>query len=102
MSQKYENLYAKENLTNVHDPSKCEGEHCCIHNPSAHHMANWPQLWRQDKGVMERICPHGIGHPDPDDAAYNRRIGKDYLSIHGCDGCCRAPLAKSGVPGEET
>jgi hypothetical protein len=38
---------------------------------------------------MERICPHGVGHPDPDDAAYHIRIGQGYKTIHGCDGCCR-------------
>lgn len=72
----------------THDESKCAGQHCCIHNPSDHHMRDWPMLWRADKGVMERICPHGCGHPDPDDAAYQERIGKNYLNIHGCDGCC--------------
>jgi hypothetical protein len=72
----------------THDESQCRGEYCCIHNPSKHHMQDWPMNWRGDKGVMERICPHGVGHPDPDDAAYNVRAGKEYLNIHGCDGCC--------------
>jgi hypothetical protein len=46
---------------------------------------------------MERICPHGVGHPDPDDLAYRisiaKKMGKDtkYLGIHGCDGCCTPP-----------
>lgn len=46
---------------------------------------------------MERICPHGIGHPDPDDIAFKRnrpRFGEDMAkadSIHGCDGCCQGP-----------
>jgi hypothetical protein len=45
--------------------------------------------WRDDKGVMERLCPeHGVGHPDPDDAAFNIRMGRDYLNVHGCCGCC--------------
>lgn len=52
-------------------------------------MRTWPLNWRADKGVMERICPHGVGHPDPDDAAHNIRIGREYLTIHGCDGCCK-------------
>ena len=45
-------------------------------------MRDWPQHFRDDRGIMERICPHGVGHPDPD----------DYLAgdgMHGCDGCCR-------------
>ncbi len=72
----------------THDKSACAGHHCCIHNPSSHHMRDWPMNWRADKGVMERICPHGIGHPDPDDAEYNERRGMGFLNIHGCDGCC--------------
>ena len=54
---------------------------CCIHNPSDHHMKDWPQNWRNDRGIMERICPHGVGHPDPD--CHNKEN-----TIHGCDGCC--------------
>ncbi len=64
----------------AHDPETCEGNACCIHNPSDHHMVRWPQHWRSDRGIMERICPHGIGHPDPDDLTQDR--------VHGCDGCC--------------
>jgi hypothetical protein len=51
-------------------------------------MREWPMRWRDDKGQMERICPHGVGHPDPDDAAYRERLGQGYKNIHGCDGCC--------------
>lgn len=29
----------------------------------------------------ERTCPHGVGHPDPDDV-----LNED--KVHGCDGCC--------------
>ena len=68
----------------VHSREKCAGEFCCIHNPSDHHMREWPQNWRGDRGLMERICPHGIGHPDPDDPATKTQYG----GIHGCDGCC--------------
>jgi len=73
----------------THPDGKCAGEHCCIHNPSDHHMLDWPMVWRADAGKMERICPHGVGHPDPDDAAYRERVGEGHKNIHGCDGCCR-------------
>jgi hypothetical protein len=75
----------------VHNKEDCKGEYCCIHNPSDHHMKNWPLHWRADRNLMERICPHGIGHPDPDDLAFKKRCGSDmYIeSIHGCDGCCK-------------
>lgn len=75
----------------THDASKCAGQYCCIHNPSDHHMRSWTMYWRGDKGVMERLCPaHGVGHPDPDAAAFNVRTGRGYLNVHGCCGCCTA------------
>lgn len=81
-----------QNVTlRTHSPDQCAGRHCVIHNPSGHHMRDWPVNWRDDIGVMERICPHGVGHPDPDDAAHKRSIGKDVLTVHGCCGCCRPP-----------
>ena len=36
--------------------------------------------WRYDRSFMERICVHGVGHPDPDSA--------DADPLHACDGCC--------------
>jgi len=56
----------------VHPRAQCEGRGipCCIHDPSPHHMRDWPMTWRADTGVMERACPHGTGHPDPDHMAY--------------------------------
>lgn len=69
----------------VHDAGACHGEVCTIHNRTDHHMRSWPQHWRGDRIIMERICPHGIGHPDPDDYM----IIKGYDDgVHGCDGCC--------------
>src|SRR5579862_303155 len=74
-------------MPRTHPESVCEGEFCCIHNPSNHHMRTWRRNWRSDRRIMERICIHGIGHPDPDDAAYHTAKGND-ISVHGCDGCC--------------
>ena len=75
----------------VHDKEDCTGN-CCIHNPSDHHMKDWPTHWRDDRMLMERICPHGIGHPDPDDIEFKRKKFGDKVadieSVHGCDGCC--------------
>lgn len=75
-------------LRNVHSAEKCAGRHCVLHNPSDHHMREWPTMYRAEKGLMERICPHGIGHPDPDDAAYHASHGATWTTVHGCDGCC--------------
>lgn len=84
---------------NVHDKSECEGEYCPIHNPSDHRMKDWPTHWRDDRGLMERICKCGVGHPDPDDLAYKERVrGKTYAkmeSIHGCCGCCSKRTRKA-------
>lgn len=74
-----------QRLTAVHKPSKCVGDHCVIHRPSDHNMRSWPTHWRDDRGLMERICPHGVGHPDPDDTNLDH--------VHGCDGCCFDPIA---------
>ena len=65
----------------AHSKAVCKNPPCPIHSPSNHHMASWPQNWRSDTLVMERICPHGVGHPDPDQ--------KNGSKVHGCDGCCR-------------
>lgn len=77
-------------IHNVHPRVVCSGHACCIHNPSDHLMKDFPLNWRDDRGIMERICPHGIGHPDPDDAAYRAWVALDGEAdtVHGCDGCC--------------
>jgi hypothetical protein len=79
-------------IHNVHDPKLCEGRYCAVHIPSDHHMKDWDQHWRSDRAMMERICPHGVGHPDPDHMdylllAHGAEIA--YIEgVHGCDGCC--------------
>ena len=48
--------------------------------------------WRDDRYIFERICPHGIGHPDPDTLQHisqERSKGDaEAEAVHGCDGCC--------------
>lgn len=68
-------------VVTAHEANQCAGETCTIHAPSDHAMRAFPQHWRDDRGIMERTCPHGIGHPDPDDLTLD--------GVHGCDGCCR-------------
>lgn len=68
----------------THDSSVCAPHPCCVHRPSNHHMKEWPQHYREDTGVTERICPHGVGHPDPDQPW----PADDWRWVHGCDGCC--------------
>jgi hypothetical protein len=91
-------------VINAHHPDKCKDQSSCsIHKPSQHHMREWPQNWRMDGYLMERICPHGIGHPDPDHMLYMMTSGQydPILETHGCDGCCKEThgeiVVKEGV-----
>lgn len=75
----------------AHHPDDCVGDQCPLHKRSDHCMRMWPQHWRDDRGLMERICPHGVGHPDPDHMAAVRFLDPErakWEGIHGCDGCC--------------
>jgi hypothetical protein len=75
-------------LYNIH-AEPCQMPHCVIHKPSDHHMRSWPLRWRDDRRIFERQCPHGVGHPDPDDVQFKIEYHEDtYAGIHGCDGCC--------------
>ena len=87
---RYEAVIDGKRFFNVHSPDNCAGTPCVIHNQSDHHMREWPLHWRGDRAMFERICPHGVGHPDPDHLAF--RPGD---SVHGCDGCC------TETPGED-
>lgn len=81
-------LHNGDMLLNVHSVEECVGA-CPMHKPSDHHMRDWPLDWRGDKGIFERLCPHRIGHPDPDSERhaleYDELVG---VGVHGCDGCC--------------
>lgn len=79
----------------THTLKNCTGRNCVIHNPSKHRMVAWPRNLRDDTGRIERVCPHGVGHPDPDDVAYWVTKGQDARTLwtHGCDGCCAGKVA---------
>ena len=76
-------------LRNVHDAAACAGRPCVMHNPSEHCMSDFPLWWRGDRKLMERTCPHGVGHPDPDQPF----PPGSHEWRHGCDGCCRGGAA---------
>lgn len=77
-----------------HSQFSCQrSEACVIHNPSDHHMNRWPRVLR-GSALVERTCPHGTGHPDPDSLAFFESIGRKGYGVHGCDGCCKAPAPK--------
>lgn len=81
-------------LHNVHRQEDCEGP-CVIHSPLPGPWdiePGWMLLWRPCSEIddmfglyrgFERICPHGIGHPAPEQVQRDGGSG-----LHGCDGCC--------------
>ncbi len=100
---KYHTLVGGQTVTNVHPEEICVGQYCAVHNPSDHHMHNWPQYFRDPQvevftfglhpGLMERTCEHGVGHPDPDHmtwyASCHTPEETRVEGTHGCDGCCK-------------
>lgn len=54
-------------------------------------MRTWPKVWREYYGYFDRVCVHGIGHPDPDDVVHLQSAG-GASTAHSCDDCCIAPL----------
>lgn len=83
-------------LVNIHpERPDCREHGCVIHAPSDHYTSHLPTHWRDDRGLMERMCSHGVGHPDPDDLNFIRRTRGDKVAsaeaVHGCDGCCMDP-----------
>jgi hypothetical protein len=73
-------------IRNVHLPEACAGMPCTVHGPTEHKLAHMPLLWRDDRGLFERVCPCGVGHPDPDQRAHWSRTGRIAEQIHGCCG----------------
>jgi hypothetical protein len=75
-------------VVGIHSKQSCLGP-CPFHSPSKHHMIRWEKNIRYDRGcLVERICKHGIGHPDPDSLKWINKIGLKDSGVHGCDGCC--------------
>lgn len=81
------NVYLEntEHWIYCHEESRCRGDYCTLHNRPNHPMRSFPQNFRSDLMLMERVCEHGVGHPDPDD--FRLRSG-EVSGEHGCDLCC--------------
>jgi hypothetical protein len=71
----------------MHEYDRCRGQKCVFHNPSPHSMWTWPYIVRET-ALIERLCTHGVGHPDPDSVAWFDGMGLRGYGVHGCDGCC--------------
>lgn len=75
-------------LSNVHPKEACEGRLCVVHNPTTGYTKDWPLTWREDRGIFERHCKHGVGHPAVEQLTYWNSIGESWQSVHGCCGEC--------------
>lgn len=74
-------------LVNVHPAEACEGRWCVVHDPlPTYDRADL--YWRNDRGIFEVICDHGVGHPAPEQYLYWSLTDQMWQGIHGCDGCC--------------
>lgn len=79
----------------VHSKEMCKASRkagapkgCVLHRPTLHKLTGAQQIMRSST-LIEDICAHGVGHPNPDSAAYlNWRDKAEHWGIHGCDGCC--------------
>lgn len=84
----------------VHTKDQCKATRkmgapkgCVLHKPTLHKLTGSPQVLRAST-LIEDTCPHGVGHPNPDSAAFlNWRDSTDTWGTHGCDGCC-GPLGE--------
>lgn len=60
------------------------GDGCVCHDSS-----EWTKCIRET-GLIEHVCPHGVGHPDfRSIKEMEQRHPTGYWGVHGCDGCCR-------------
>lgn len=92
MSKRY--ILGDTEFVNVHKKKDCGGKFCVFHNPKHTFMDEWPLIWRDDRGIFERICSHGTGHPDPSQQDYWRKTGQEWQMVHGCDRCCAGAYDK--------
>lgn len=91
-----------QKLWRVHLKQDCQHRICDIHNPpQGLPESDWPTHWRADRGLMERICPHGIGHPTKAHMEFLKEMdavrgteNARWEGVHGCDGCCFVPPAE--------
>jgi hypothetical protein len=91
-------LENSDHVIATHTIDKCRGRACAIHNRSDHTMRAWPQHWRGDRQLMERICPCGVGHPDPDHMSWIRSVDPARAEWEGIHGCCECHMALKPYP----
>lgn len=76
-------------LNFVHSQMACAYRHCAIHGTaSIHPLSMEPLIWDDDYQTVQRLCAHGIKHPDKDNVDYFEEIGGFPYVHNQCDGCC--------------
>lgn len=86
-------------MVNVHAANaECAQYGCVIHFPSAEGMALGKTHYNTVRQQMQRVCEHGVAHPDPDSQNWRERTLGSRDDIHICDGCCEGLGAISEMP----
>lgn len=76
------------NLVGIHNVYNCR-QPCPIHNSqSTHPLQAAPLYWNPNRAIIERVCSHGVHHPDYDSAMYYYSVNQTNENVHMCDGCC--------------
>lgn len=76
-------------LTNIHPADACEGPFCVVHKPAPGPWDDWDTHWREDWGLMVRICRHDVHHVAIEERMRNPLLGMlrdDHPG--GCDCPC--------------
>lgn len=68
----------------THNSGQCFGQWCAIHRPMPGPWESWPRQWRDDRGILERVCPCGTGHPVAEMYEWAIANGKGFELVHGC------------------
>lgn len=68
----------------THTRGECIGHWCAIHQPMPGPWATWPRFWREDRRILERICPCGIGHPVAEMYTWATATGHGETLAHTC------------------
>lgn len=81
-----------------HIRANCSGG-CCLHGTSRYASCKMPRQWRNEKGILEHVCPHDVGHPCRAGLDYAEVMGQHHDGgIHDCDGCCAEEADMTAAP----
>jgi hypothetical protein len=79
----------------THLRSACMGTWCCIHTQMPGPWSSWPRLWRDDRGVMVRVCPCNVEHPVAEMYEPAIYLNREYMLVHDC---CECPCSPTDLP----